>query len=235
MERTKIAPVIPSFERWRKIRERTPKASILRALQYESLSKLTFSGRLLDFGGGESTTYAKYLHGADEVASVNIDSEFNPTHLVPPGEALPFDRNCFNYIVCLNVLEHVYDSRFVLDELYRVLKPGGVLVIAVPFLYRIHGHPDDYSRHTDSWWFETLERTGFSRAEIEPQVWGRATTARLIGGHGFFFVKKLNIWRSMFFDIMFANLVMRGRSNLQGRRARHILNVPCGWFMLATK
>ncbi len=235
MERISVDPPVPSFARWRKIRERTPGATIMRAMQYEALEGVAFTGRLLDFGGGARASYGRYLEGADEILSVNIDDEFQPTHVVPPGGVLPFDDDHFDHVVCLNVLEHVYDSRFVLDELFRVLKPGGILVIAVPFMYRIHGHPDDYSRHTDSWWFETLERTGFTRAEITPQVWGRATSARLIGGHGNFLVKRLNTWRSMLHDILFARLVMPGQDTYRGRRARRILNVPCGWFMQATK
>lgn len=49
----------------------------------------------------------------------------------------------------------------------------------VPFLYRIHGHPDDYHRHTASGWNLILERAGVpsSGQRIRPLVWDPLSTA----------------------------------------------------------
>ena len=41
------------------------------------------------------------------------------------GEALPYDDNCFDAVVCVDVLEHVADLACVLTEVTRVLRPGG--------------------------------------------------------------------------------------------------------------
>ena len=45
MERISVDPPVPSFARWRKIRERTPGATIMRAMQYEALEGVVFTGR----------------------------------------------------------------------------------------------------------------------------------------------------------------------------------------------
>ncbi|MEM1065734.1 MAG: bifunctional 2-polyprenyl-6-hydroxyphenol methylase/3-demethylubiquinol 3-O-methyltransferase UbiG [Pseudomonadota bacterium] len=44
------------------------------------------------------------------------------------GEALPYDNAAFDYVVCVDVLEHVADLAQVMREVARVLKPGGVFL-----------------------------------------------------------------------------------------------------------
>jgi SAM-dependent methyltransferase len=48
----------------------------------------------------------------------------------------------------LETLEHVFDVRRAVDELMRVLAPGGILLVSVPFYFRIHAYPSDYWRIT---------------------------------------------------------------------------------------
>ena len=51
-------------------------------------------------------------------------------------------------ILCIETFEHVFEVRRAFDEVFRVLKPGGVFVITTPLNFRIHGYPDDYWRLT---------------------------------------------------------------------------------------
>lgn len=44
------------------------------------------------------------------------------------GEALPYSDGAFDVVVCVDVLEHVTDLQAVLDEVSRVLKPGGMFL-----------------------------------------------------------------------------------------------------------
>lgn len=78
-------------------------------------------------------------------------------------------------VVSINTLEHVYAIEQALDELLRVVKPGGRLMLSVPFLYRVHGCPDDFNRPTASWWRETLSRKGVAELEIVPLAWDGLT------------------------------------------------------------
>jgi len=48
---------------------------------------------------------------------------------------LPFGDGEFDFLFCLEVLEHVENPTLVLKEFYRVLKPGGVLMLSVPNVY----------------------------------------------------------------------------------------------------
>jgi len=51
-------------------------------------------------------------------------------------------------ILCVDALEHVFEARRAVDEMVRVLAPGGALLVAVPMHFRIHDYPDDYWRFT---------------------------------------------------------------------------------------
>jgi SAM-dependent methyltransferase len=51
-------------------------------------------------------------------------------------------------ILCIETFEHVFEVRRAFDEVFRVLKPGGLFVITSPLNFRIHGYPDDYWRMT---------------------------------------------------------------------------------------
>lgn len=82
---------------------------------------------------------------------------------------LPFNDNQFDAVICAELLEHIFSPQTVLHEVYRVLNIQGVLLISVPFLYPIHGDPDDFGRYTDHYWHSTLEEVGFESISIERQ------------------------------------------------------------------
>ena len=46
---------------------------------------------------------------------------------------LPFDSDSMDFIICNHVLEHIPDDTTAMQELYRVLKPGGTAVLQVPY------------------------------------------------------------------------------------------------------
>lgn len=53
-------------------------------------------------------------------------------------------------ILCIETFEHVFEVRRAFDEVFRVLRPGGVFILTSPFNFRLHGYPDDYWRITPS-------------------------------------------------------------------------------------
>jgi SAM-dependent methyltransferase len=84
-------------------------------------------------------------------------------------QALPFRDGAFDAIKATEVLEHVPDVDRALGECRRVLRPGGHLVITVPFLERLHADPDDYARYTRSMWERLLVKADLRAVTIEPQ------------------------------------------------------------------
>jgi len=53
-------------------------------------------------------------------------------------------------VLCIETFEHVFEVRKAFDEVFRVLKPGGMFLITSPLNFRIHAYPDDYWRMTPS-------------------------------------------------------------------------------------
>jgi SAM-dependent methyltransferase len=51
-------------------------------------------------------------------------------------------------VLCIETFEHVFEVRRAFDEVFRILRPGGLFVITTPLNFRIHGYPDDYWRLT---------------------------------------------------------------------------------------
>jgi SAM-dependent methyltransferase len=77
---------------------------------------------------------------AERVAEAQRDT---PHALVAAAEMLPYPSNTFDTILSNEVLEHVLDDRTAVQEMVRVLKPGGRIVIFTPnrwYPFETHGH-----------------------------------------------------------------------------------------------
>ena len=65
------------------------------------------------------------------------------------------------------VLEHVRDADLAVAEMARVLRPGGHLLVTVPFLYPMHEPPFDFRRFTHFGLIDVLERSGFEVLDVD--------------------------------------------------------------------
>ncbi|QFY89739.2 class I SAM-dependent methyltransferase [Magnetovirga frankeli] len=112
-----------------------------------------FSGTVLDIGCGnrwvesELNQHCRYL-GLDYPDTVAMGYQGKP-HLFGDGQNLPLQDASIDAILMLDVLEHMPKPAQAVAEATRVLKPGGVLLIQVPFLYPLHDEPYDFQRWTE--------------------------------------------------------------------------------------
>jgi len=125
---------------------------------------------VLDLGGHRPPRRGRFdvdRYGLS-VRSANISASRRPD-VQTDASSLPFLPESFDAIICAELLEHVPDPLPVLREAHRTLRPHGVLLISVPFLFHIHADPHDYGRYTDQYWKENLDRIGFREVVIEKQ------------------------------------------------------------------
>jgi glycosyltransferase involved in cell wall biosynthesis/ubiquinone/menaquinone biosynthesis C-methylase UbiE len=99
------------------------------------------SDEVLDVGCGDASNYQAWLvkqvkgltaidisrTGIENAKRMGINGILHDL-----SERFPFDDNRFDGATCIEVLEHLYDPKFAVTEMYRVLKPGGLLVTSVP-------------------------------------------------------------------------------------------------------
>ncbi|MDB5238020.1 MAG: type 11 methyltransferase [Candidatus Kaiserbacteria bacterium] len=107
------------------------------------ISRYATGERTLDVGSGGSS-YDRYFPNR---LTIDVDPGRKP-EIVGDAHALPFGDNEFSHVLCTEVLEHTERPHVVAQELMRVLKPGGTLVLTTRFVYPIHDSPGDYFRFT---------------------------------------------------------------------------------------
>ena len=137
--------------------------------------------KILDVGGKKKNKRG-YFDIEDYpflVEYANISPETEPDYLCDAA-ALPCATGSFDGVLCCEVLEHVPDPKAILTEIYRVLKPGGKALIAVPFMYHIHADPWDYGRYTEHYWRVVGRDVGFEISDLEYQGSIYAVMANLI-------------------------------------------------------
>ncbi len=122
---------------------RSPFKKITRGNLDSFLSKYASDKKILDIGAGGSG-YHKFFPNR---LSVDIDPERKPD-VVGDAQKLPFTDSQFEMILCTEVLEHVRNPKAAMDEMFRVLKPGGIVVLTTRFVYPIHDAPHDFWRYT---------------------------------------------------------------------------------------
>ena len=98
-------------------------------------------GLVLDNGSGYKS------ESFDNVVCLEI-ADYPSTDVLAVGESLPFSDATFDAVFSLAVLEHVRDPFRCAAEIARVLKPGGTMYAAVPFLQPYHGFPHHYYNMT---------------------------------------------------------------------------------------
>lgn len=124
-------------------------------------------GRVLNAGAGwRDVTHLVEGELTNQDISWDGDDRTN-IHIYSPIHRIPVDSNYFDAILCIAVLEHVENPEEVVPELYRVLKPGGHLILSVPFLQPEHKVPTDFQRYTKDGLVRLVSHHGFSVESIK--------------------------------------------------------------------
>lgn len=168
-------------ERLRQFIEAAPleRESIYRFVE-EQARLLAGGSRVLDVGAGE----APYRELFDEHVYVTLDHADTPhsgkVDLHGAADSIPAEHGSFDAVVCTQVLEHVPRPPQALQELRRVLRPGGVLIATVPFAWEEHESPYDFFRYTRYGIEQLLVDAAFTEIEVRPRTDCFTTLAQLV-------------------------------------------------------
>jgi SAM-dependent methyltransferase len=124
-----------------------------------------FRGLVLDVGAGEQPYKSLVLSPPSRATEyVALDLPGNPYRrpdLEWDGATIPKPDASVDTVLLTEVLEHCSDPARVLNEVSRVLRPGGSLFLTVPFIWPIHSLPQDEFRYTPFALRRLLEQAGF--------------------------------------------------------------------------
>ena len=122
-----------------------------------------FAGeKLLDVGCG-SKPY-KDLFGATEHIGVDWTNSLHKlcVEAFSSAEALPLSDGVFDVTLCTETIEHLKHPSLVINEMVRVLKPGGHLILSAPFVHELHEAPFDFFRFTPLGLRSLVEEAGLT-------------------------------------------------------------------------
>jgi len=108
--------------------------------------------KVLEIGSQDRSEIKNAFQSCD-VKVLDLDEKYNPDII---GDLTKFNSHIedssFDVIACLEVLEHTVNPFMAINELRRILKDGGYLMVSAPLNFRIHGPIPDCWRFTEYGW-----------------------------------------------------------------------------------
>jgi len=98
--------------------------------------------------------------GLGDLIRLDMSPDFSPD-VVANAAALPFADASIDCVASNSLFEHVAYPHDLIRECWRVLRPGGVFRVVVPFHFVEHGCPHDYLRYTGQFFETVLRHAGF--------------------------------------------------------------------------
>jgi SAM-dependent methyltransferase len=97
------------------------------------------------------------------------------------GKEIPLPDNAVDCAIATELFEHCPEPEVVMQEICRVLKPGGILFLTVPFLWPLHDTPYDEYRYTPFSIERHLHNASFCEIKLAPLGGWDASLAQMIG------------------------------------------------------
>jgi SAM-dependent methyltransferase len=117
----------------------------------EALRKYA-KGQMLDLGCGKVPLYGIYKDKVESVKCADWEGTLHKNEFIDSyfdfNYSFPLSANEFDTVLATDVLEHIYNPDNFWKETTRILKQNGILILGVPFFYKLHEEPYDYFRYT---------------------------------------------------------------------------------------
>jgi len=123
-------------------------------------------GTTLDVGCGRKPYEKTFFATAEKYVGMDYLTDRSTPDVVGSATNIPLGDATFDTVVCTEVLEHVPDPLKALREMYRVLKPGGYLILSTPMYWPRHEVPYDYFRYPYDGLLHLVKESGFELKEL---------------------------------------------------------------------
>jgi SAM-dependent methyltransferase len=188
----------------------------------------SLTGEVLDVGCGSKPYRA--LVPAARYVGLDVDSPFTRkagmADVFYDGRTFPLADASFDGVICSEVLEHVFTPEIFLGEIHRVLRPGGRLLLTVPFVWDEHEQPHDFARYSSFGLRALLERAGFELLEHHKSVADSRALCQLASAY----LYKITVTRSHTLNF-FAQLGLIAPVNLAGALAGWVLPSNADFYL----
>jgi SAM-dependent methyltransferase len=124
---------------------------------------------VLDAGAGEAPYEPLFRHANYEAADFARvpGKKYSSQTYICDLASIPVEDARYDFVVFNQVMEHLPDPLLVLNELKRVLKPGGRMIYSAPFFYEEHEKPYDFYRYTQFGVRHLFDKAGFAVEKLE--------------------------------------------------------------------
>jgi SAM-dependent methyltransferase len=134
----------------------------------QAAASLPKGALVLDAGAGNCLYKPHFSEMRYESADFcQLDKEYGEITYVCDLLQIPVEDCRYDLVLSTQTLEHVPEPWRVLDEYYRVLKPGGSIWLSAPFYFEEHELPYDFYRYTRYGMQHLVELAGFKVVRIE--------------------------------------------------------------------
>ena len=148
--------------------------SLLRAYQIYECKNIKLKGNSIEFGAYKNKTknFNNFFIGNSHFKLSNIYKHNDINYIkLDLTKNLKLKKNIFDNVIIFNVLEHLPNTENAFHQINNILKKNGILVGSTPFIYQVHGAPNDYFRFTKDFFYENLKKK-FVKINVKPLGYG---------------------------------------------------------------
>lgn len=202
-------------------------------IMFEDFIPHYLSGLVLDNGCGNAPYYETIKKYTKNIILLDHIITYPNISVCSDVRRLPFLDNSFDCVLSFQVFEHVANPFEAIQEIGRTLKPGGLLLLSVPHLSRLHEVPHDYFRYTEYGLSEIARSANLEVLELKP-------TGGLVSfiGHQISMAFLTSLWRLKFIRPLLLTLNKIFFVKLLATLDKHIgmpSLFPQGYAMVARK
>lgn len=189
---------------------------------YENISAFAnkITGKTLDIGCGQKPYES--LFSSSQYVGLEIDTPENRQNkkadFFYDGADFPFQDDEFDSVVANEVFEHVFNPNEFLNEIRRVLRTDGILLMTVPFCWDEHEQPNDFARYSSFGLKAILQDHGFEVVEQRKSINDIRVVFQMVNAY----IYKKTVAKSVYINLL-VTLFLMSPFNLMGELLSKVL------------